>query len=311
MTNNNSVGTGGLRKRSALLGMVLMAGLVGSMVTFASPASAAVPGLVRIAVTSAFNSVSPKSVTATCPSPKQLLGTGAEINGATGEVVIDDLRPNGGPAVAPTSVLVTAYEEDPYAFSWSVTAYAICARPVAGLSRHDVTSAAGVSPDFAGATATCPTTKKLVGTGAEINGGVGAIMLDDLRPNGNTVTAPTAVTAGAYEADPNYVPNWTITAYAICANTLAVPGLVRVDATSALSVSPDSATATASCPGTKVLVGTGAEINGAGGEVALDDLTPNGGTVTAPTAVTAWAYDSDPNYLPSWRITSYGICATA
>lgn len=313
MTNDNNIGgTGGPRKRSALLGTVLLAGLIGSMVAFASPASAAVPGLVRISATSVQTlSESPKSVSATCPAGKQLLGTGAEINGATGEVVIDDLRPNGTTVAAPTSVSVTAYEEDPYPGNWTVTAYAICANPVAGLSRHTATSAAGVSPDFAPVTATCPAGKSLTGTGAEINGGLGAIMLDDLRPNVGPGTGPTAVTAGAYEADPNYVPNWTITAYAICANTAALPGLVRVSSSSGPGVSPDFDSATATCPAGKRLLGTGAEINGALGEVALDDLRPNGGIGTAPTTAFVGAYDSDPNYIPNWSVISYGICATA
>lgn len=45
----------------------------------------------------------------------------------TGEGVVDDFRPNGGPATAPTSAASGAYEEDVFAGNWSDTAYAICA----------------------------------------------------------------------------------------------------------------------------------------------------------------------------------------
>jgi hypothetical protein len=85
------------------------------------------PGLVRISATSASNSTDFRSITATCPAGKQLTGTGYEINGATGEAVVDDLRPNGGPAIAPTAVTIGSYEEDAYASNWSAIAYAICA----------------------------------------------------------------------------------------------------------------------------------------------------------------------------------------
>ena len=56
-----------------------------------------------------------------------LTGTGFQMTGVTGEGVVDDLRPNGGPATAPTSVFVGAYEAEPFAPNWTLTAYGICA----------------------------------------------------------------------------------------------------------------------------------------------------------------------------------------
>ncbi|NYH45189.1 hypothetical protein HNR22_004916 [Micromonospora jinlongensis] len=113
---------------------VLVLGLVaaGAVIAPASPASAAVPGLVRATATSVSNSTDFHSATATCPAGKVLTGAGAgtgtgtgyELNGVTGEGIVDDLRPNGGPATAPTSA---ASEEDAFAGNWSDTAYAICA----------------------------------------------------------------------------------------------------------------------------------------------------------------------------------------
>ncbi|MDG4801207.1 hypothetical protein [Micromonospora sp. WMMD980] len=181
----------------------------------ATPASAAVPGLVRISAVSATNSNDYRTVTATCPAGKVLTGTGYELNGATGEAVVDDLRPNGGPATAPTSVTVGAYEADAFAGNWSVTAYAICANPLAGLVRASVAGASN-SNDFRSVAAPCPAGKVLTGAGYEVNGATGEAVVDDFRPNGGPATAPTSVTSGTYEEDA-FAGNWSLTSYAVCA----------------------------------------------------------------------------------------------
>ncbi|XTZ18481.1 hypothetical protein ACQSSU_14490 [Micromonospora echinospora] len=284
------------------LGLALVVTVAG-VVALAGPATAAVPGLVRISTVSASNSNDFRSVTATCPVGKVLVGTGYEITGATGEVVVDDLRPNGGPATAPTAVTVGAYEADAFAGNWTITAYAICANPVAGLVRIAAVSSTD-SGVFHSATAACPTGKVLTGTGFELNGITGEGTVDDFRPNGSAVSAPTAVTVGAYESD-TFFGNWSATAYAICANP--VPGLLRVTAVSALN-SNDFRSVTAACPNGRVLTGAGFEIIGALGEAVVDDLTPNGGPATAPTLVTSGAYEEDP-LASNWDLRSYAICA--
>ncbi|MEH0985556.1 hypothetical protein [Micromonospora sp. CPCC 205556] len=285
---------------------VLLLGLTAAAVVVpASPASAAVPGLVRVTTTSATNSNDFHTTTATCPAGKVLTGTGYELNGATGEAVVDDLRPNGGPAVAPTAVTVTAYEADAYAGSWSVTAYAICANPVAGLVRVSATSVNN-SNDFRSITAACPAGKVLTGTGYELNGVTGEAVVDDFRPNGGAAAAPTSVNVGAYEADVTGL-NWDATAFAICANPL--PGLVRISALSA-SNSADFRGITATCPAGKVLTGAGYEVDGATGEAVVDDFRPNGGAATAPTSDTVGAYEEDA-FAGNWFATSYAVCATA
>ncbi|WP_341720073.1 hypothetical protein QQG74_10350 [Micromonospora sp. FIMYZ51] len=298
-----SAHTGHRRLVARTLALVL--GVTGAtLVVPATSATAAVPGLVRIAAVSATNSASFRSVTATCPAGKVLTGTGYEINGALGEVVVDDLRPNGSTISAPTAVTVGAYEADPLAGNWNVTAYAICANPLPGLVRVTTVSPTN-SNDFHSTTATCPAGKRLTGTGYEMTGILGEGVVDDLRPNGSTISAPTAVTVGAYEAD-SFLGNWNVRAYAICANPL--PGLVRVTATSA-SNSTDSRFVSAACPAAKVLTGAGYEVVGALGEVVVDDFRPNGNAGTAPTAVTAGAYEEDA-YPSTWRVQAYAICAT-
>ncbi|MFI7575412.1 hypothetical protein [Micromonospora sp. NPDC049497] len=286
-------------------GLVLGLAVAAAVVVPASPAAAAVPGLVRISATSASTSNDFHSVTATCPAGKVLTGAGYEVNGATGEAVVDDFRPNGGVAAAPTAVTVGAYEAEAFAGNWSVTAYAVCANPLAGLVRISATGAS-TSNDFRSVTAACPAGKVLTGTGFELNGATGEGVVDDFRPNGGVAAAPTAVTVGAYEAEA-FAGNWSVTAYAICANPLA--GLVRASATSA-STSNDFRTVTAACPAGKVLTGTGFELNGATGEAVVDDFRPNGGPAAAPSTVNVGAYEEDA-FAGNWSSTSYGICATA
>ncbi|WP_405064521.1 hypothetical protein OG474_23475 [Kribbella sp. NBC_01505] len=87
---------------------------------------APLPGLQRVSATSVSDSTNYKSVTATCPAGKKVVGTGHEITGAQGQVYLDDVAPN--PAL--TSVRVDAWEDqDGTAGNWSITAYAVCATP--------------------------------------------------------------------------------------------------------------------------------------------------------------------------------------
>ncbi|MBM7492702.1 hypothetical protein JOD64_003924 [Micromonospora luteifusca] len=291
----------GARASVLVLGFVA----VGAVIAPASPASAAVPGLVRIAATSVSNSADFHSATATCPVGKVLTGTGYELNGVTGEGIVDDLRPNGGPAAPPTAVTVGAYETEAFAGNWSVTAYAICANPLPGLVRVSAVSVSD-SADFHSATATCPAGKVLTGTGYELNGVTGEGVVDDFRPNGGVAAAPTAVTVGAYESDATAL-SWSATAYAICANPL--PGLVRASTVGA-SNSLDFRSVLAGCPVGKVMTGAGYELNGVTGEGIVDDFRPNGGPATAPTTVDTGAYEEDA-FAGNWSDTAYAICATA
>ena len=92
-----------------------------------------VNGLVRVEADSVDNSVSPKQVTAVCPSGKVLIGTGFDIFGGKTpappsdpvftHVITDFVIPGT------TSVTVAAYEDGalPSSTTWHVKAIAICA----------------------------------------------------------------------------------------------------------------------------------------------------------------------------------------
>jgi hypothetical protein len=85
-----------------------------------------VPGLERILGVGTIGSSS-SVAEATCPDNKVATGGGYDLPARSGDLVVDDFRPNGGPATAPTSNRVVGFEEDAFAEDWLVISYAICA----------------------------------------------------------------------------------------------------------------------------------------------------------------------------------------
>jgi hypothetical protein len=290
-----------MRERTRrLLAPVLGAAVAaGALVATTSPAVAAVPGHQLLSVGSATDSTNFKSVTATCPSGTVLIGTGHRITGGTGEVVVDDLRPNGSATTAPTAVTVGAYETDGFAGDWTLHAEAVCAN-VAGAIRVSVTGPSN-SDDAHTTRVNCPANKRLTGTGYEMNVAVGDAAVDILAFSIGSATAPAEVLVRALEADP-IAGNWNLTAYGICTNPL--PGLEMVLSSGAAADSAAIKTTTAFCPSGKVTTGGGFVIVGGDGEVVLDDLNPTIGTVKLMAA-------EEDAFAGNWSLSSYGICATA
>ncbi|MET8152050.1 hypothetical protein ACIBSW_40425 [Actinoplanes sp. NPDC049668] len=278
--------------------------VAGGAVVVASPAAAAVPGLVRISATSPSNSDVSRSITATCPAGKQLLGTGYEIHDGFGKVVVNSVRPNGSPKQLPTAVTVSAQEGDSTAGNWSVTAYATCANPVPGMVKVSATSASD-SEHSHSAEAYCPTGKSPTGFGFHLNGTGGdahIFVLSNWMARGDERAK---VGVWARETDP-IAGNWTLTAYALCT---ALPGVQAVWAASGQDGN-DFHTATARCPEGKVMTTAGFDIQYDVDNMVSDDLRLNGGNAAAPNAVTASAYKQDPSQA-DWRIVARGMCVNA
>lgn len=102
------------------------AGPTGEQGDAGAPGSDGAPGtsgVERVVISSAFDSASPKSATATCPGGKRVIGSGGGISGGTMDVVISEIRPT------PTlnAATVSAFEATAVADNWDVSAYAICA----------------------------------------------------------------------------------------------------------------------------------------------------------------------------------------
>lgn len=162
--------------------------------------------LQRISFQSGTNGLATKRVTATCPAGTRLYGLGGEVSGGNGNVFMDRLLPNA----TLTQATASATENAPDA-SWNLIAYAICGSAPAGLqlvgNRTPVNSFSSKS-----VTVACPVGKKLIGSGGEIAGRNGRVILDDLTPS----TAGNSVRTSAYENGP--VPtSWSLAAYGICA----------------------------------------------------------------------------------------------
>jgi hypothetical protein len=123
-------------------------------------------------------------------------------------LTLETVRPNS----TLTEVTATAHEtEEGTASNWTVDAFAVCASRPAGLRRVTRSSAMG-SDEFAQTTATCPAGTHLIGTGGEVVGGAGEVMLDDLRAD----SALTKTTVTGFEDHTGLDPDWRVTAYAIC-----------------------------------------------------------------------------------------------
>jgi hypothetical protein len=103
----------------------------GLSVANAETADRASLGLVRVASSTAEDSVSPKSVTVSCPGAKKVVGTGYEnaggqppINVTIKKITTDQLVPSEDLS----SVTARTWESDPINSNWSTTVYAICAK---------------------------------------------------------------------------------------------------------------------------------------------------------------------------------------
>jgi hypothetical protein len=246
-------------------------------------------GLERVAATSPTNSTN-KSVVARCPTGKRLLGTGGELTGAPRQVSLNDIVPGAELG----AVTVFALEDDDGTpANWSVTAYAICANPVAGGERRVATSPTG-SSDFTAAAAPCPTGKQVTGLGGEVAGGGGDVLLHALVLDTGLTLAQTV----AFEDEDGTTANWFVRTFAICAAVAE-----RVVGPS-VNDSIDKG-ALASCPAGKQVTGTGGDVTGGGGQVVLDGIVPNAGL----TDVTVFGLEDQNGFAGSWSLRSYAICA--
>jgi hypothetical protein len=245
------------------------------------------PGLQRVSATSPLNS-SNKSVTATCPAGKRVVGTGADINAGNGQVAIDDMTPNAGL----TAVTVQALEDqNGQAGPWNVTAYAICANPIAGLERVTASSALD-SNTSKNIMASCPGGKGTVGTGSDINAGTGQVQ-------------QTQVFAGAARSDmfaredeDGFAGPWSITAFAICAD-------VATRAQSGLPPDSNDKFLNGPCSNGMVHTGVGAEISGAFGQAGV-----HGFPAPFLSSTPVQATEDQTGTSNIWSLRNYGVCRT-
>lgn len=166
-------------------------------------------GLTYVTGSSVNNSESGKNATATCPAGKKIISAGVRVTGGAGQVNVDDVVPTGNLTMA----AVTAYEDSTgFAGDWFVTAHAVCANPLPGLTlaMADTKPADSVN-DSVGVT--CPPGTKLVSVGGAVTGGLGHVLYAGLYPSADLTSAALLTV----EQTGGYASTWYSRVHAVCA----------------------------------------------------------------------------------------------
>ena len=148
--------------------------------------SSTAPGWQIMPATSTSTSDAFNEVIATCPTGKQLVGTGGRITGGAGQVQLVT-QTNGVRA----SVAGGLEELDGFAGSWSATAYAVCVTVASPLDTRVVQNQTAIdttNPKSVGVT--CPSGMRLTGSAIWADQPGNAI---SLRPDTSTPTSVTAI----------------------------------------------------------------------------------------------------------------------
>lgn len=232
------------------IGAGCVAAVIAAQAFSAGPAAASTVPPGSVSVTSAispFNSAN-KSLRANCPAGKRVLGGGGFVSG-TRHAVLTELQPISTPSG--DSYEVSAAEDQAGENgAWAILAYAFCATAPAGLEIVSATSTAA-SNAFTGISATCPGSKRLVGSGGKIDSGAGQV---DLLTFPEGTFGSNRTTAAGQEDRDGFAGNWTVTSYAVCLSSTSVLDLQIVKTFSAGDGSTFKA-ATATCPSGKSATG--------------------------------------------------------
>ena len=205
------------------------------------------PAVSYVQNTTAYNASSPKVARAACPAGHSVLGGGAVITGAQGQVAIQAAFPTHDDSIWQDAYIVKAAAEEGSTDSWSVTAAAFCTPSTVTTKFFD--SSPFDSAAVKKVTVECPYPLKVVGFGGEV------AKQNYQHPTNDPETIPnpgdakgkgvvfqgfevdaglTAVTAYAIEAaavlmDPayDYTGDWKLVAFATCAYEGYFDGLER------------------------------------------------------------------------------------
>ncbi|MEV1005345.1 hypothetical protein [Nonomuraea sp. NPDC050202] len=262
----------------------------------ASASSANIPDYDVVFDTSG-NTSGNKGADVTCPSGTRVLGTGAEIMGPSGDVVIDE--------VVPTTYTVSAFGIETGAgtsSAWMIRVWAVCGDPDEATR---IVSRTAPRNGLLPLTVTCDPGEFLLGNGYRLDGAGGNAVVDYIKPQLN------AVHGHATWISSSTAPSWTLEMFAICAED-PPPGLwIYSDSTvnSPVSTLPSKELDVA-CGGAgdrQVVLGTGFAVQDEIGSIPITDITldylvPTREKVEAKAAEVV----SDSRY---WNLVVYAICA--
>jgi len=272
----------------AALNRTAVAVIVLAAVTLGLPAPAgADPAGLEVRGSTTASTLLDKTATALCPAGKVASGGGGYLTaspGANGLVALDRLEPLAGGAGFRAGMRNVGVPP-----SWQLTAQAVCVPPPSG---YQIVAVTGVVEDEY-VTADCGQ-KMVIGMGGRINNGNGDVVLDQVVPSFTLDT----VTVRGVRVKGTDLFGWTVTAFAICANS--VPGIERIHLATFYSAD-DNKTVVTGCPAGKALYSAGGDVDAADGAAFLS------GIHIAPTdTVHVWADGDD----ASWRVHAYGICGS-
>lgn len=255
-------------RRLAARAAVLLLLAAGSLAAagLAQPAAASTPrvpltGVVQVSDTTESDPDEPNDdlpllADAVCPYPKTVVGVGWSTNPSSSELRLQALVPNE------RSAYVVVHEDyDRYEPDWSVTVYVTCADRPAGWS---LSSSWGSwdSDGYQTARADCPDGTAPLGSGFEQSTGNGQVVVTDINPDF------TGVHVAAYEHEDGLADDWRVRAHAICADP---PSGWALYSSNNQTTYPHASEYTP-CTGDARAVSSGADLNGAHGEVVLKSL---------------------------------------
>jgi hypothetical protein len=292
------------RSRQRVLGLAAVL-VVAASGLVATPAAAAVPGLLYITAETGFDSSVYKSVRAICPGARQAVGGGYVLAGAEGSVVLDDFIPSTNSFLVGAGEIVDPGGSSGTSESWQIRATVVCANPLPGYTivsnTSDFTRGAPRPID-----ATCPAGTVAIGGGASLSNGWGQISIVNME-----VLTDVVIAAGIEDQD-GYSGNWSITAYAICANSL--PGLHPERIFSNPYDSNRFHSATAFCPAGQQAIGSGWEVTSGSPlstrELLNIHLTIFGGEGLS-SGVGAFGSEDANGFNRNWEVWAEAICADA
>jgi len=182
----------------------------------------------------------------------------------------------------------------------STAVVATPASAVAGLVVVIAPSVDTGSEGFKWAEAVCPSGTRVLGGGADINGGSNRVHISSMLPldgpSGSWwVTAMNDVHG--------YGEPWTITAFAICAPDVSGWEIVQADASAAAGATYTATEVT--CPAGKKVIGAGASVSG-GPRYILDSIDPVGDL--SGVYVEVMGDETTPLPDSAWGAHAYAVC---
>jgi hypothetical protein len=159
-----------------------------------------------VSSTSLTDSSQEKILTASCDGDRRLIGVSGKVNGS--HVVLASARPD---ATGTSATAIGLEDEVGTDNDWSVTVYAVCAKPPKGLQVVTVDTPLQ-SEDFQQVTAACPAGKHVIGTGFRTLYDSAELMLDRVAID----PALSKVSMTVFEDHDGADATWQASVYAFC-----------------------------------------------------------------------------------------------